>query len=110
MALYMYQIAYTGESLAAQINNPQDRIEVAAKPAIAAVGGRFLAGGFTFGEYDAVVIYEAPDDVSASALAVAVSAGGAIRTGRTTKLLDGPQWVETLRKAKGVMGAYTPAR
>ena len=28
MALYMYQAAYTAESVAAQINEPQDRIKV----------------------------------------------------------------------------------
>ena len=31
MALYMYQAAYTAESVAAQIKEPQDRIE-AVKP------------------------------------------------------------------------------
>jgi uncharacterized protein with GYD domain len=96
--------------MAAQINNPQDRIEVAAKPTIAAIGGKYLAGGFTFGDYDAVVIFEAPDDTAAASLALAVAAGGAVRSARTTKLLDGPQWVDALRKAKGVSGAYTPPR
>ena len=33
MALYMYQAAYTAESVAAQIKEPQDRIE-AVKPAL----------------------------------------------------------------------------
>ena len=45
MALYMYQAAYTAESLAAQIKEPQDRVEVV-RPAIEAMGsqnpGRWL--------------------------------------------------------------------
>ena len=110
MATYMYELAYTAESLAAQIKNPQDRLEVAAKPVVNAIGGKFIAGGYTFGDYDIVVIYEARDDASAAALAAAVAAGGAVRAARTTKLLDGKQWVDALKKAQTVTGAYTPAR
>jgi uncharacterized protein with GYD domain len=108
--VYIYELAYTAESVAAQIKNPQDRIEVAAKPAIEAMGGKFLAGGFAFGDYDAIAVFEAPDDVAAAALATAVVAGGAVKASRTTKLLDGTQWVDALRKAQGVMQAFTPAR
>lgn len=110
MALYLYQLSYTAESLAAQIKDPQDRIEVAAKPVAEAIGGRIVAGGYSFGEYDIVVIYDAPDDVSAAAVALAVAAGGAVKASRTTKLLDGQQWVEALRKAQSVAAAYRPAR
>ena len=46
MALYMYQAAYTAESVAAQINEPQDRIE-AVKPALEALGGQILVGGLS---------------------------------------------------------------
>ena len=48
MALYLYQAAYTAESMAAQIKEPQDRIE-AVRPALAALGAKILAGGFPFG-------------------------------------------------------------
>src|SRR5690349_9742944 len=72
----MYQAAYTAESLAAQIKAPQDRLEVAGRPVTEAVGGKLLAGGFRFGEYDVTIVYEAPDDVSAAAVALAAGAGG----------------------------------
>jgi hypothetical protein len=36
MSLYMYQCAYTPESITAQARDPKDRIEVAAKPVIEA--------------------------------------------------------------------------
>ena len=39
MALYMYEVAYTPESVAAQIKEPQDRIE-AVRPAMEAMGAR----------------------------------------------------------------------
>ena len=37
MALYMYQAAYSAESMAAQIKQPQDRIE-AVRPSLEAMG------------------------------------------------------------------------
>jgi hypothetical protein len=39
---------------------------------------------------------------------MAVAAGGAVRSARTTRLLTGPEWVESLRKAQG--STYRPAR
>ncbi|HTT49807.1 MAG TPA: GYD domain-containing protein [Streptosporangiaceae bacterium] len=107
MALYMYQAAYTPESLAAQIKEPQDRIE-AVRPSLEALGGTILAAGYPFGDYDVLVIYEAADDTVAASFAMAVAAGGAVRSGRTTRLLDGREWVESLRKAQG--STYRPAR
>ena len=110
MPLYLYQAAYTAESLAAQIKDPQDRFETAARPAIEAVGGKLLGGGFSFGEYDLAALVEAPDDISAAAFAVAIAAGGAVRGARTTKLMTGPEWVQMLQKASGVTKVYRPAR
>ena len=110
MPLYLYELSYTAESLAAQIQNPQDRMETAALPVIEAIGGRLLGGGFSFGDRDAVVLYEAPDDESAAAMATAVAAGGAIDSARTTKLLTGSQWVAALKKASSLANHYRPPR
>lgn len=110
MPQYLYQISYTAESLAAQIQNPQDRIETAARPLLDAVGGKLLGGGFSFGEYDVTILIEAPDDETAAAVSVAVAAGGAITSSKTTKLLSGEQWVAALRKASDAARSYEPAR
>lgn len=110
MPQYLYQIAYTAESLAAQVREPQDRLETAARPVLDAIGGKLLGGGFAFGEYDVVILYEAPDDEAAAAAAVAVGAGGTIKSARTTKLLSGEQWVAALGKAADVARPYKPAR
>jgi uncharacterized protein with GYD domain len=103
----MYQATYTPESVAAQISNPQDRIE-AVRPAIEALGGKILVGGYPFGEYDVLAVYEAPDDIAAAAFALAVAAGGAVRSAKTTRLLTGGEWVESLRQAQG--SQYRPAQ
>jgi len=103
----MYQASYTAESVAAQIKEPQDRIKVVT-PAIEALGAKILVGGYPFGEYDVLVVLEAPDDTTAASVALAVAAGGAVKSARTTRLLSGQEWIESLRKAQG--SQYQPAR
>ena len=106
MALYMYQVSYTSEAVAAQVKEPQDRIE-AIRPVLEAMGGKLVAAGYPFGEYDAVVLFEA-DDTTAAAFALAIAAGGAARSAKTTRLLSGQEWIESLRKAQG--SQYRPPR
>src|SRR3954452_16188439 len=109
MPLYMYEVAYTAESLAAQIREPQNRIE-AVRPLFDAVGATVLAAGHPFGEYDAVIVFEAPDDTAAASLALTVGAGGAVRSARTTRLVSPQEWTESLQRAQGVASQYRPAR
>ena len=109
MPLYLYQAAYTAESMAAQIKQPQDRIE-AVRPVFESAGARIVASGHPFGEYDVLAVYEAPDDATAASLAQAIAAGGAIKEASTTRLFSGQEWVESLRKAQSVSEQYRPAR
>jgi uncharacterized protein with GYD domain len=110
MPQYLYQVAYTPESLAAQIKNPQDRLEIVGKQIADAVGAKILGGGFSYGEYDVSVIVEAADEVTMAAVAIALAAGGAIKAAKTTPLLSGAQWVAALKKAPAVSAQYRPAR
>lgn len=100
MALYMYQVSYTSEAVAALIREPHDRVE-AVRPVVEAMGGKVVVSGYPFGEYDALVVFEAPDDTSAASFALAVAGGGAAKAGKTTRLLSGQEWIESLRKAHG---------
>ncbi|MDP9264496.1 MAG: GYD domain-containing protein [Chloroflexota bacterium] len=109
MPLYLYEAAYTAESLVAQIKEPKDRIEVVT-PLFDAARAKILAAGYPFGNYDVVVVYEAPDDTVAAGLALAIGAGGAVRSAKTTKLLSGQEWIASLKKAQGVSPQYRPAR
>ena len=110
MPQYLYQVAYTPESLAAQIKNPQDRLEIVGKQIADAVGAKILGGGFSYGEYDVSVIVEAADEVTMAAVAIALAAGGAVKAAKTTPLLSGAQWVAALKKAPAVSAQYRPAR
>ena len=107
MPLYLYQAAYTPESLTAQIKEPQDRLSVVGRQ-LESVGARFVTGGFCFGDYDLAVLIDAPDDRTMAAVAIAIGAGGAVRNARTTALIPGEEYVEILKKAASV--GYRPAR
>jgi uncharacterized protein with GYD domain len=110
MPLYMYQAAYTPESWAAQLKNPQNRIETVGRQACEAVGGKLVGGWYCFGEYDAVFICDVPDNESMSAIALAVAAGGAIKAAKTTVLMTGAEGVGGMKKADAVAKTYKPAR
>jgi len=107
MPQYLYQLAYTAESIAAQIKAPADRLEIVGKQ-IAPSGAKIVSGGFSFGEYDISIIVEAPDDVTMASVALAIAAGGAIKAAKTTRLLSSSEWVEALGKAASI--GYRPAR
>ena len=97
MALYMYQASYTARSMAAQLKEPRDPAE-AITAALEDVGAKIVVAGFPFGEYDVLVVYEAPDDMTAASVAMAVAAAGEVRSGKTTRLLSGQEWLESLRR------------
>ncbi len=110
MPLYMYQAAYTPESWAAQIKNPQNRIETVARPVCEAAGGKLVGGWLCFGDYDIVIIADVPNNESMAAIALAIAAGGACKASKTTVLLTGTEGVGALEKADAVAKAYSPAR
>jgi uncharacterized protein with GYD domain len=99
MPLYMYQASYTARSMAGQLKEPQDPV-VVIRSALEDLGATIVVAGFPFGEYDVVVVYEAPDDMTAASVAMAVAAAGEIRSGKTTRLLSGQEWLESLRKRR----------
>ena len=110
MALYMYQAAYTPESWAAQLKNPQNRVESVGRAVCEAVGGKFVGGWLCFGEYDLVIVADVPGNESMAAIALAVAAGGAIKASKTTALMSGAEGVNAMKKADAVAKAYRPAR
>jgi len=98
MPLFLSQASYSEEAWKALVSNPQNRLDQL-RPAFEKLGGRILSAYFAFGDYDVVLISEFPDNVGAAALAIAAAAGGAVKTIKTTPLLDAAQGVEAMRKA-----------
>jgi uncharacterized protein with GYD domain len=99
MTLYMYQASFTAKTMAAQLREPHDPVELI-RPTLDELGAKVLVAGFPFGEYDLMVVYEAPDDVTAASVAVAVGAAGEVKSAKTTRVLSGEEWLESLRKRR----------
>jgi uncharacterized protein with GYD domain len=98
MPFYLHQVSYNSDALARLIANPQDRIEAVRGP-IEKLGGKIKDSYFAFGQYDAVLITEMPDNVSAAAIALAFAGGGALRSCQTTALLTTAETIDAMRKA-----------
>jgi len=107
MSHYLLQVAYSPEGWAAQVKNPQNRIE-AVRPAVEKLGGKLREAWYAFGEYDLVALLEMPDNAAAAAFAVAAAAGGAVKAIKTTPLMSVEEGMEAVRKAGGA--GYAPPR
>ncbi len=98
MPLYMTQVGYTSEAWAALTQNPEDRSEVFGR-LTETMGGRLLSWYFIFGEYDVMVIYEAPDESTAAAIVLAAVSPGHLSRVKTSVLLTAEEGLEAMRKA-----------
>ena len=98
MPRFLHQVSYTSDALSRLISNPQDRFEAVRGP-IEKLGGKIEHGYFAFGEHDAVLITDMPDNVSAAAIALAFAAGGSLRNCATTPLLTVAEALDAMKKA-----------
>lgn len=98
MPLYMTQFSYTKEAWAALAKNPEDR-SVGLKKLVEAAGGRLISLHYCMGEYDGVAIYEAPDNVTAMTVVLAVTAPGHLKGTKTTVLYTVEQGMEAMGRA-----------
>ena len=78
MATYITLIRYTQQGIETIKESPT-RLDKA-KAAFKAMGAELKAFYLVMGQYDAIVISEAPDDETVAKLALRVSSTGAIRT------------------------------
>ena len=101
MPLYLSRFSYTPETWARLIDNPEDRRE-AARTYIESVGGKLHGFWYAFGSYDGYNLWEAPDNISMVAVALAITGGGALSSFETTVLLTVDETLEALRKAQTV--------
>lgn len=99
MPLYLTKFSYTPETWARLSANPEDRRK-AAQEYIEAVGGKLHGFWYAFGAYDGYNLWEAPDNVSMAAVALAISGGGALSAFDTTVLLTVDETLDALRRTQ----------
>ncbi|HEV7956805.1 MAG: hypothetical protein JWL94_1147 [Microbacteriaceae bacterium] len=101
MPLYLTRFSYTPDTWARMIGKPEDRRE-AARTYIESVDGELHGFWYAFGEHDGYTLWEAPDNVSMAAVALAIGAGGAMSSFETTVLMTVGDTLDALRKAEQV--------
>ncbi len=101
MPLYLTRFSYTPATWAKLMQNPEDR-RAAATQYIETVGGKLHGFWYAFGDHDAFTLWEAPDNVSMAATAIAISAGGALSSFQTTVLLTVEETLTALQRASSI--------
>ena len=101
MALYLSRFSYTPETWARLVQNPEDRLQ-AARTYIEAVGGSLHGFWYAFGDHDGYALWEAPDNISMAAVAIAIGGGGALSSQSTTVLMSVEDTLTALERAASV--------
>lgn len=98
MAKYLLQVTYTQEGAKGLHKDGGTKRRQAAQALLESVGGKLEAFYFAFGGFDAVVIADMPDNVSAAAAALTLSVSGAV-TGKTTVLITPEEMDQAVKKS-----------
>jgi uncharacterized protein with GYD domain len=107
MPKYLIHASYTAEGARGLLKSGGTARRRAVEELLAPLGGKLEAFYFTFGDDDAILIIDLPDQVAASAIGLAVSASGSMRT-RSTVLINarrgrrGDQETRQVPPARGV--------
>jgi len=104
MPKYLFEGDYTAEGTRGLLKDGGSKRKAVVEKAVKKAGGKLEAMYFTFGVRDVVCIVDLPDNATAAAVSLAVSASGSIAF-KTTVLLT-PQEVD--EAAKHPSTGYTP--
>ena len=96
MPKYLVQASYTAEGAKGLIKEGGSSRRTKITELAKSLGGKLEAFYFAFGEHDVYTIFDAPDTVTAAALALAVNASGAVRL--KTVVLITPEEVDQAAK------------
>jgi len=107
MPFYLIRASYSSAATNNMVQHPQHREEVLRKTC-KSLGGKMHNFFFSFGEYDAVVLAELPDNKAAAALSLSAEASGALKAIHTTVLLTVDEAMESMKAAQS--DQYTPPK
>ena len=101
MPLYMSTFGYKSEVWAELIKSPENREETV-REILEQAGCKLKGIWYAFGEDDGFALIEAPDSVSAAAVAIASTSSGAFSKFETTVVLTQKDLLTVLEKAADV--------
>ena len=86
MAKFLFEASYTSDGVQGLLRDGAAGRRAAVESAVSGLGGKVEAFYFAFGDVDAFLILDLPDNVAANALSLAINQSGAVRV-KTTVLL-----------------------
>jgi uncharacterized protein with GYD domain len=98
MAKFLIHASYSPEGLKGLIKDKASGRKAAVSKMLESLGGKLESFYYTFGDHDAIVIADVPDNVSAAAISIVVSSSGLAHT-KTTPLLTIEETDKALGKA-----------
>jgi len=103
MPQFLIQFSYASRAKKALIEQPDVDHAAQASKMVGSLGGTVLGYWYAFGEFDGMVLIEAPDSSTVAAVAIAIGGTGEVSRLETTVLLT----TEEAREAAGKAGAAT---
>ena len=94
MSHYVLLINWTEQGIN-KIKESSDRYS-SFKASVEKAGGKFIGGYYTFGEYDVVIIIEAPNDETVMSLILKVGSVGNVRT-KTLKAFTAEEGIKIIK-------------
>jgi uncharacterized protein with GYD domain len=104
MAKYLIKASYSTDGIKGVMKEGGSARVTAVKALLKSMGGKVEAFYFAFGDTDAYIIAELPDNASAAAIAAAVGASGSLSSYETVVLLSPAEMDE----AAGKVVKYRP--
>lgn len=95
MNTYLFRAVHTPATLAKLLEAPEDRTAAIA-PIIKSLGGELLGYWYALGGAEACVLFELPDDITATGLMTKVTASGAFSSVASTRLLTVGEMLQAL--------------
>ena len=99
MPQFLVQFNYASRSIKSLVERPEVDHAAQAAAMVASLGAKLLGYWYAFGEFDGVVLLEAPDSGTAASIAMAIGGTGEITRLHTTVLLTMDEGRAATRKA-----------
>jgi uncharacterized protein with GYD domain len=104
---FLIEVSYTSDSWATQVRNHANVID-RISPMVQKLSGSIDSVYYCFGDRDLVALVDFPTPEDAAAFSLAASAGGAVKSIRTTPLMSVDQGITAMTKANELASVYQP--
>ena len=108
MPIFISQGRYSQSAIKGMIAKPEDRSKATSR-LIKAAGGRLLSYYLTFGEYDFLLVAEAPNEGVMAAAVLAAASGGGVTDLRTTLAMTPAEAMKAFEAAAGLAQSFQSA-